>query len=400
MSMCICIFTGASVCFYAKDALAENLTFEKAGEAARQVTVPNFSDFLTQQKMNETLPPSSFGDTSGLSDLRGEKGLGDIKTPGLNKAIACDTKNDPECLAIQMLRYGSANNPKLDETTEAQIKNDHQSVITNKDSILGDLTNLGSKERVCETVETVIPGQSATEICDITTGSGTSQGMCEEGWEENKSLLVYYLCTMNALDVTNACTVKTTALTHTEDIYQCTDRSATYETRTCDVPATVTVKKTYPYTCPITMAEATKKRCVKTLEVITTPTCNGGAGQDISLRVKTFTDYGWTADPWERSFKAHMSCGTSLTDFTLTIQSSIYNGTVTSAPFTTRSTSYGLDFIISFRVFEKNYMPHWEVSVTNIDAGLGSITLVDSIPFRLINHQERDVWTETCEEIP
>ena len=230
-------------------AWAENVTFEQAGEAARQVEIPNFANLITQDKINETLPPTSFGDTSGLSDLRGDDGMGDIKTPGLNKAIACDTKNDPECLAIQMLRYGSANNPKFDESTEAQIKGEYSSTIGNKDAILGDLGNLGSQERVCETVETVIPGQSATEVCDITTGIGITSGMCEEGWEESKSLLVYYQCTMKALSVENACAVITTPITHTEDIYQCTDRAAIYEDSTCAFTTTAITHKEDIYQC-------------------------------------------------------------------------------------------------------------------------------------------------------
>lgn len=384
---------------YSLNAIAQ-VSFEDAANAARKVPIPAFETFVTHDKKTDVLPPSSIGDTTALSNLRGPLGMGDIKTPGLEKAIRCDTQNDPECLAIQMLKYGSANPPTLGETEGEKIRHQYTETIRESDQILGDLTALGHTERVCQNVSQEVAGNSTTEVCDITMATNDTEATCEEGWDETKSLWVAYACTMQALATDNVCEVKTRALTHEENLFACTDREAMVDEQTCEVPAEVTVKKTFPYTCPIKSAQETKKNCVKTLEVITTPTCNGGAGQDISLRVKTFTDYGWTADPWERSFKAHMSCGTSLTDFTLTIQSSIYNGTITSAPFTTTSTSYGLDFIIAFRVFEKDYMPHWEVSVTNIDAGLGSITLVDSIPFRLINHQERDVWTETCEVIP
>lgn len=231
----VCVFSFQGI------ALAENnknITFEEAGALAKDVKIPSFADYLTKESMNQTLPPTSFGDTSSLSDLRGEKGLGDIRTPGLNKAIACDTKTDPECLAIQMLRYGSANNPKFDETTEAQIKGEYTNTMGNKDAILGDLAGIGSKERVCETVESVIPGQSATEVCDITTATGSTQGTCEEGWEESKSLLVYYQCTMKALQTENRCDVITTAITHNEDIYQCTDREAVIENNACTVTTT------------------------------------------------------------------------------------------------------------------------------------------------------------------
>lgn len=256
-------------CFIMALAHAENITFEQAGEAARKVTIPNFTDLITQDKINNTLPPSSFGDTTSLSDMRGDDGMGDIRTPGLNKAIACDSKNDPECLAIQMLRYGSANNPKFDEATEVQIKGQYSTTIGNKDSILGDLNDLGSTERVCETVETVIPGQSATEVCDIITASDTTQGICEEGWEESKSLLVYYQCTMKALEVDSTCDVITTPITHNEDIYQCTDRAAVYEDSTCAITTTAVTHNEDIYQCTDRAAVMEDNVCMVTTTAIT-----------------------------------------------------------------------------------------------------------------------------------
>ncbi|MBO7174015.1 MAG: hypothetical protein J6V64_06805, partial [Burkholderiaceae bacterium] len=92
----------------------------------------------------------------------------------------------------------------------------------------------------------------------------------------------------------NACTVTTTPVTHTEDIYQCTDRAATYETRTSDVPASVTVAKTYPYTCPISAPEETKKQCVRTLDVIVTPRCESNVTDNASIDMSPFGNVGWS----------------------------------------------------------------------------------------------------------
>ena len=64
---------------------------------------------------------------------------------------------------------------------------------------------------------------------------------------------------MNALEEQNACWVSTTPVTHDERIFTCTDRKAIVNDFACDVPATVTAEKTYPYPCPITLAAETMK---------------------------------------------------------------------------------------------------------------------------------------------
>ena len=378
---------------------SKNITFEEAGALARQVKVPDFAKYLTKESMNTTLPPSSFGDTQSLSDLRGEKGLGDIKTPGLNKAIACDTKTDPECLAIQMLRYGSANNPSFDETTKEAIRTEYDQVMGNKDVLLGDLTQLGSHERVCETIETVIPGQKATEVCDITTATGSTQGQCQEGWEESKSLLVFYQCTMNALDVTNACTVTTTALTHSEDIYQCTDRKPTYETRTCDVPANVVVTKTYPYTCPITMAEEKKTSCVRTLNVVVTPLCSTNPSE--TIRLNPFREnYGWKPSSSYLRLEATLTCAETLSAITLTFKSAgSVVATMSSFPASTTITIKDFAMTIDVKRVTIDAQPYLEVLVTNVDTGQGTTTIATNLLMQTTKQQEHDVWSESCQEV-
>ena len=88
---------------YSLNAIAET-SFETAAQAARQVPLPAFESIVTQESLNATLPPESFGDTTALSSLRGEIDLGDLTTPGFKKSVACDTLNDPECLGIQTFK--------------------------------------------------------------------------------------------------------------------------------------------------------------------------------------------------------------------------------------------------------------------------------------------------------
>ena len=155
---------------YSLGAIAQ-VTFEDAANAAKSVPLPAFESIVTKATMDSTLPPSSVGDTTPLSLLRGENGMGDLHTPGYQKSLACDTQNDPECLAIQVLKRGSANPPKLDEKTIENVIKNHTEIVTNSTALLGDLAGLGHTEKVCKKIESVIPGQSATQVCDITEGT-------------------------------------------------------------------------------------------------------------------------------------------------------------------------------------------------------------------------------------
>ena len=121
---------------YSLSAIAQ-VTFEDAANAAKTVPLPAFESIVTKATMESTLPPSSVGDTTPLSSLRGENGMGDLHTPGYQKSLACDTKNDPECLAIQVLKRGSANPPKLDEKTIENVIKNHTEIVTNSTPLFG-----------------------------------------------------------------------------------------------------------------------------------------------------------------------------------------------------------------------------------------------------------------------
>ena len=230
---------------YSLSAIAQ-VTFEDAANAGKSVPLPAFESIVTKATMEATLPSSSLGDTTALSSLRGENGMGDLHTPGYQKSLACDTKNDPECLAIQVLKRCSANPPKLNEKTIENVIKNHTEIVTNSTPLLGDLAGFAHTEKICEKVETVIPGQAATQVCDITQATTATESTCEEGWRETRSPWTNYVCTMNALEEQNACWVSTTPVTHDERIFTCTDRKAIVNDFACDVPATVTVEKKLP----------------------------------------------------------------------------------------------------------------------------------------------------------
>ena len=383
---------------YSLNAIAQT-TFESAAEAARKVPLPAFESVVTQSTLNATLPPASFGDTTPLSSLRGDKGMGDLSTPGFNKSVACDTQNDPECLAIQMVKRGSANRPKLDEKTVEKLIENHTEIMTQSPTLLGELAGLAHTEKTCEKIEQVIPGVSTTEVCDITVGTNDIEATCEEGWEESRSPWVSYVCTMTALPTQNVCTVTTTPVTHDEHLFACTDRQARIEEKSCTVPATVSVKKTHPYTCPVTLAAEEKKTCVKTLKVVVTPLCSVKDPPQTEIRLNDYrTLYGWRPGSAYYGFQVIMECRASLDTFSVKfVVNGTVLGTVTSLPARIETDIKGFGIVIDARRTVIDHEHVIAVDVTNVDTGLGTTTLSGTVVMETLTQQEHEVWSETCE---
>ncbi len=385
------------------------VSVEDAGRAAREVPLPAFESYLTEATVKNTLPPTSVGDTSSLSVLRGEDGMGEIREPGLAKAIACDTRNDPECLAIQMLRYGAANRPRFDDETSTAIREGLGALYEQTDTTLGDLASLSSLERVCENVETTVPGQSTSHVCDITT-LNDSDRLCEEGWKASTSLQVLYACQQKAASITNACEVTTRALTHEEDRMQCIDRAAVAEDRACTVPANVKVTKTYPYTCPITKAAETKKKCVKTLTVGVTPKCTSAVTlPDISISPWK-NDLGWNGNSRYSAFSLSLACSNTFS-LTITLGSRLarpqYTATLTNINGTAQlvTSSHTINgktatFKITAKQVWVDNIDHIQVTITNVDNGNGVRTSTSALTqWWKPSITQRDVWSETCEVV-
>ena len=147
-----------SLILISTEALAGNVSVNDAAAAAQTVERPNYGSIVTNDERNDVVNKDFIGDTSDLSNLRPESGMGDLFTPGADKANGCLSKNDPECLAVQLVYQGGANKPELSGEEKDKILGEYQDTIENADSIIGDAGSIVSTETHCETVTTVIPG--------------------------------------------------------------------------------------------------------------------------------------------------------------------------------------------------------------------------------------------------
>lgn len=83
-----------------------------AVNAGKTMPIPDF-DVITKGEDVTDFVKNNTGNTEELEALR-QNGQGVLYDPGRAEADACWSRNDPKCLAVQMVDKGSNNRPKLD----------------------------------------------------------------------------------------------------------------------------------------------------------------------------------------------------------------------------------------------------------------------------------------------
>ena len=369
--------------------MAGDVTVNEAAQAAQSVPRPNFGSIVTNDKRNDVVNKDFIGDTSELSGLRNESGMGDLFTPGSNKANACLSQNDPECLAVQLVYQGGANKPELDESEKNEIMGDYEETIVKADEIVGDADSIVSSETHCETVETVIPGVSEIEVCDEATG-GVTSGTCSEGWTMEMGTRELYRCHEEAVE-NQTCRIDREVVSHTENRYSCVKDPAQIEEASCTVPVTVDVKKQYPYQCRIETQPARTETCIKTLTVSVTPACHDNPQTSVSL--KPFKDVGYSASGTYNTASISYKCSDT---FSMTVKFGPRTmGTFTSVPDSFTAT-YRLEFICSVNLIHKDGADYYEITITNTDKGRGTRTVSVTMPVKKPNPVEEDHWESVC----
>ena len=127
---------------------------EDAVNAGKTMPIPDF-DVITMGEDVTDFVKNNTGNTEELEALR-QNGQGVLYDPGRAEADACWSRNDPKCLAVQMVDKGSTNRPKLDPDEADKLLGGRDDVIDNADDWV-DLGGNGSSAGNCEYHITVIP---------------------------------------------------------------------------------------------------------------------------------------------------------------------------------------------------------------------------------------------------
>ena len=359
-------------------------------KAAQEAARPDYSAIVTGDTQKAVIPSDAMGNTNDLSQLKGEDGMGDIKTPGLTEATRClADSTDPKCLAVQLVYDGAANPPTLTDADKDSILNDYKDVIENVDKIAGDASDWVSTDIVCETVTTVIPGRKELEICEV--GAIPQTGTCEAGWDMVTATRYLYRC--HLLESTSAtCTIKREAITHNESLYQCVHSPEVREDKACTVPVEVSVHKTYPYSCRVLTGEEITQTCVKTLHVTVIPGCSSLLERTLSL--KNFASVGFTATGSAGTLRVRVPCSDAFSAISVMIGSRTL-GRFSTVPQTITAT-YRIGWVFSIRALDE---AHYEITVSNQDNGEGIVTERLTVPMNRKALQTVDTWEETCQTL-
>lgn len=369
---------------------AGNVSVNDAALAAQSVPRPNYGSIVTNDNRNDVINKDFIGDTSDLSDLRNESGMGDLFTPGSNKANACLSKDDPECLAVQLVYQGGANKPELSGEVKDKILGEYEDVIGNADDLIGSAGDIVSSETHCETVSTVIPGLSEIEVCDEATG-GIVTGTCSEGWTMEMGTRELYRCHTNAVSEAKTCRIEKEVLSHTENRYSCVKAPAEYNDAKCTVPVTVDVKKTYPYQCTIEKSPPTTQTCIRTLGVEIIAPCTADQKTNVSLKV--FKEVGYNATGVNLNATVSYACSNSM-KVTVKIGTRTM-GSFTSAPSSFTATNR-IPFIFSIEQFERGGRTFYTITITNKDTGKGTRTVSTEMQVYKPQHGEIEHWETVC----
>ena len=381
--VCLCLLLKTA------SVLAGDVSVTDAAAAAQSVARPNYGQIVTGSMRDDVINKDFVGDTSDLTGLRDKHGMGDLFTPGSNKANSCLSKNDPECLAVQLVYQGGANKPELDEAEKEEILKDYENTINQAGDLVGEAGSIVSTDTKCETVTTVIPGLSEIEVCDETTASLVT-GTCSEGWTMDKTLFELYRCNKGE-ETTEVCQILRDVQSHTENRYSCVKDDGETQQNACAVPVTVDVEKRYPYQCTIEAEPPKTTTCIETLKIDVIPPCT--SEQRITLDLTPFKDVGYSGTAPNMKANITYTCVDGV-HVTVKIGARAM-GTFTSAPSSFTKTNR-IEFVFSIKVIRISNRDAYEITITNTDKGKGTRTVKGTMIIYKPKHQEIEIWEKAC----
>lgn len=256
---------------------------EDAVNAGKTMPIPDF-DVITKGEDVTDFVKNNTGNTEELEALR-QNGQGVLYDPGRAEADACWSRNDPKCLAVQMVDKGSTNRPKLDPDEADKILGGRDDVIDNADDWV-DLGGNGSSAGNCEDHITVIPKPEETLTCEVRTnrepGSSVEE-TCEKRFDEILSEASVWACETTLKETKEAtCSVPVVVRQQTTTTLACFEGKKDATSQTCPVVVTPGQKEKHYAACFKPVYKAVTKTCTRRLVVTTDSSCKVGSTQSAS----------------------------------------------------------------------------------------------------------------------
>ena len=272
-----------SVCFLSSTALSFALAgdvpeaVQEAVDAGKSTSLPDYEVLMKGDAVQGFINDNT-GSTAELEALR-QNGQAVLYAPGRAEADACWSRNDPKCLAVQMVDKGSTNRPTLDPDLAGDLTAGRDEVIDKADDMV-DLDGTGSSVGNCTDHTTTITKPEETQTCDVRlgqTGGSSVEETCEHRFEEIVSQESVWACEVKKKESKDEkCSVPVVVRQETTTTLTCFEGKKDAELETCPVTVTAESKQKHYAACLRPAYKSVTKTCTRRLTVTAQASCKPG----------------------------------------------------------------------------------------------------------------------------
>lgn len=398
-----------SVCFLSSTALSFALAgdvpeaVQEAVDAGKSTSLPDYEALMKGDAVQGFINDNT-GSTAELEALR-QNGQAVLYAPGRAEADACWSRNDPKCLAVQMVDKGSTNRPTLDPDLAGDLTAGRDEVIDKADDMV-DLDGTGSSVGNCTDHTTTITKPEETQTCDVRlgqTGGSSVEEICEHRFEEIVSQESVWACEVKKKESKDEkCSVPVVVRQETTTTLTCFEGKKDAELETCPVTVTAESKQKHYAACLRPAYKSVTKTCTRRLTVTAQASCKPGQttstsnsnpgvlGEDMVPGMDTLTVTSiCSTEGFKLQLRANGGAGD---DVTMTVTSQVFDA-VKNVPEGQIRFSGDVSCSKADCIANATLTVWWSRGSSHVLQGDVSVRF----PFvRYVKTSETEHWSETC----
>lgn len=261
-------------------AMAASEAVEDAVNAGKTMPLPDYEALKDAPDVTGFVADNT-GSTAEIEALW-QNGQGALYAPGRSEADACWSKNDPRCLAVQMVDKASTNRPVLDPDLTGDLTAGRDEILDNAEDLV-DLGGTGSSTGNCTEHTTTITKPEETLTCDVRTHEtpGASvEETCRHAFEEILSETSVWACKTTYAETTqNTCSIPVVVRQTTNTTLACFEGKKDAEALSCPVTVTPAQTEKHYAACVKPLMKSVVRTCTRRLVVTTDASCRPGDEQ-------------------------------------------------------------------------------------------------------------------------
>lgn len=399
----------ASVCFLSSTPLSFALAgdvppaVQEAVDAGKSTPLPDYEALMKGEAVQGFINDNT-GSTAELEALR-QNGQAVLYAPGRAEADACWSRNDPKCLAVQMVDKGSTNRPTLDPDLAGDLTAGRDDVIDKADDLV-DLDGTGSSVGNCTDNTTTVTKPEETHTCDVrasAAGGSSVEETCEQRFDEIVSQESVWACEVkNKESKDEKCSIPVVVRQETTSTLTCFEGKKDAELDTCPVTVTAEEKQKHYAACLKPAYKSVTKTCTRRLTVTAQASCKPGQttstsnsdpgvlGEDMVPGMDTLTVTSiCSTEGFKLQLRANSGAGE---DVTMTVTSQVFDA-VKNVPEGQIRFSGDVSCNKADCIANATLTVWWSRGSSHVLQGDVSVRF----PFvRYVKTSETEHWSETC----